>query len=360
MKVALVHDHLNQYGGGERVLSSFCELFPHAPIYTLVYDEKLTGRSFAGREIHTSFLQKIPGARRNHRLWPLLMPIAMEQFDLGRFDLVISNSASFAKGVITKPHTQHFSCCLTPTRFLWDDSHKHIEEFAYPWLVKKLTPLLLSYLRVWDGQAATRVDQFVAISSFIKTRIEKYYRREAEVIFPPVETRHFKISPEIGDYFLMVGRLVPYKRFDLAVRVFNELGWPLKIIGDGPQRKFLKRIARPNIKFVGLVSDYLLPNYYARAKALIFPQEEDFGIAAVEAMAAGRPVVALGRGGCLETVQGGESGIFFAEQTEESLLAALRQFNPYDFDSQRIRARALLFDKEIFKEKWKEIIEKLK
>lgn len=358
MRVALVHDHLNQYGGGERVLSVFCELFPYAPIYTLVYDEKLTGRSFRGRTIHTSFLQKIPGARTNHRLWPALMPLAIEQFDLSRFDLVISNSASFAKGVITKPHTKHLSYCLTPTRFLWDDSHKHIEEFQRPWLVKKLTPLLLSYLRIWDQEASHRVDQFVAISDFIKTRIKKYYQREAEVVFPPAETQRFRISPETDGYYLMVGRLVPYKQFDLAVKAFNELGWPLKIIGDGPQRKYLEKLAKPNVEFLGLISDHLLPRYYARAKALIFPQEEDFGLVVVEAMASGRPVLAFKAGGAKETIKEGETGTFFSEQSVESLIRALRQFNPADFDPQCVRARALLFDKEIFKEKFLKTLQK--
>lgn len=351
MRVALIHDHLNQYGGGERVLSVLGELFPYAPIYTLVYDERLTGGSFRNRFIHTSFLQKIPGARFNHRLWPMLMPLAVEQFDLSRFDVVISNSASFAKGVITKPHTKHLAYCLTPTRFLWDDSHKYIEEFRRPWVVKKFTPLLLNYLRIWDQEASVRPDQFIAISHFVKSRIRKYYQREAEVIYPPVETSRFKISPEVDDYFLMVGRLVPYKRFDLAVRVFNELGWPLKVIGDGPQRKDLEKAAKRNIKFLGLVSDHLLPAYYARARAVLFPQEEDFGIVPVEAMASGRPVVAFRGGGSLETVKEGESGVFFEEQTEKSLISTLQNFNPSDFDSQQIRARSILFDREIFKEK---------
>lgn len=356
MRVALVHDHLNQYGGGERVLSVLAEMFPYAPIYTLVYDERLTGRSFQSRSIQTSFLQKIPWARINHRFWAMLMPLAVEQFDLSRFDVVISSSASFTKGVITKPNTRHVNYCLTPTRFLWDDSHKYVEEFYRPWIVKKLTPLFLSYLRIWDQEASGRVDQFVAISQFIKTRIKKYYQQDAEVVYPPVETRKFKISSERDDYFLMVGRLVPYKRFDLAVRVFNQLGWPLKIIGDGPQRRYLQGMAKSNIEFLGLVSDHLLPAYYSRARALVFPPEEDFGIVVVEAMASGRPVIAFRGGGALETIKEGESGVFFDEQTEESLWKTLRDFNSADFDSQQIRARSILFDREIFKEKFWKII----
>lgn len=339
-------------------MSALCELFPRAHIFTLIYDEALTGRAFADRTIHTSFIQKIPLAGKYHRVLPMLMPLAVEQFDLSGYDLVISNSASFAKGVITKTHTKHISYCMTPTRFLWDDSHKYVEEFQQPWLVRKLTPLLLSYLRVWDLEASRRPDQFIAISNFISQRIKKYYQRESAVIYPPVNTSKFQISKKIDDYFLMVGRLVPYKRFDLAVRVFNELGWPLKIIGDGPQRKFLQKIAQKNIEFLGLISDYRLPEYYSRTKALIFPQEEDFGMVVVEAMASGRPVVAFRGGGSLETVREGENGIFFDEPTEKSLFEALERFNPFDFDPQKIKARATLFDKAIFKEKFLTAISK--
>ena len=354
--MALVHDYLNQYGGGERVLGTFCEMFPRAPIFTLLYDEKLTGRAFHDRQVFTSFLQKIPGAKYYHRWLPMLMPLAVEQFDLSPFDLVISNSASFAKGVITKPQTRHISYCMTPTRFLWDDSHKYLDGFQRPGLIKKFTPFLLNYLRIWDHEASSRVDQFVAISSFVKGRIKKYYQRDSLVVHPPVDTMKFKVSGQIEDYFLMVGRLVPYKRFDLAINAFNELGWPLKIVGDGPQKEYLQKIAGKNIQFLGLVSDYLLPTYYSRAKAVIFPQEEDFGIVLVETMASGRPVIAFRAGGGLETIKDGEDGVFFNEQTMESLLKTLIDFNHLDFDPQTIKARAVLFDKEVFKEKWREIV----
>ena len=363
MRVAIIHDHLNQYGGGERVLSVLCEIFPQAHIFTLVYDEYLTGGAFKTKRIHTSFIQNIPLAKRNHRLLPMLMPLAVEQFDLSSFDLVISNSASFAKGVITKPYAKHISYCLTPARFLWDDSHKYLHDFygskvfrQSRWLnadiVSWLAPVFLNYLRIWDQQASHRVDQFVAISEFVRQRIKKYYKKDSHVVYPPVDTKRFKISKEIDDYFLMVGRLVPYKRFDLAIKVFNELNLPLKIIGDGPEKKRLQKLAAPNanIEFLGLVSDYKLPFYYSKAKALIFPQEEDFGIVVVEAMASGRPVVAFRGGGSLETVKEGETGVFFDEQKEKSLKKALKNFNPFDFDPEKIKARATLFDKEIFKE----------
>ncbi|MBI2677103.1 MAG: glycosyltransferase [Candidatus Yanofskybacteria bacterium] len=380
MRVALVHDYLNQYGGGERVLGFLCEMFPRAHIFTLIYDERLTGGAFRGRQIHTSFLQKIPWAKKNHRFLPILMPLAVEQFDLSNFDLVISNSASFAKGVITKPYTKHISYCMTPTRYLWDDSQRHLQDFfgvkifnrnkrlnarlaeafggARADIVSWFALPLLSYLRIWDQQASKRPDDFIAISEFVKQRIKKYYGRASLVVYPPVDSARFKISAEIADYFLMVGRLVSYKRFDLAIKVFNNLGWPLKIIGDGPERKRLQKLAVPNadIEFLGLVSDYKLPSYYSRARALIFPQEEDFGIVVVESMASGRPVVAFRGGGSLETIKEGETGVFFGEQTEESLTAVLREFNPFDFDSQKIKARATLFDKGIFREKFSAIL----
>lgn len=378
MKIALVHDYLNQYGGAERVLEVLCEIFPEAPIYTLVYDERMTGGVFKEREIHTSFLQKLPFARRHHRVFPLLMPLAVEQFDLSYFDIVLSNSASFAKGVITKPHTMHISYCMTPTRFLWDDSHRYIEEFNYPWPIKKLAPFFITYLRLWDKEAALRVDKFVAISNFVKSRIEKYYgRNDAPVIYPPVDANKYHISEELDDYFLMVGRLVPYKRFDLAVKVFNAIGKPLKIVGDGPERKRLEKIAgkNKNIEFLGLISDYKMPELYARAQAVIFPQEEDFGIVPLEAMASGRPVIAYRGGGALETVIDADqllafsrpesmfgsstskhnelipTGIFFDEQTEISLAQAIGRYYKTDWNFPAIRTHAFKFDKTVFKTK---------
>lgn len=357
MRIALVHDYLNQYGGAERVLETLCEIFPDAPIYTLLYDERATGHVFKGREIHTSFLQKIPFARKHHRIFPLLMPLAVEQFDLSEFDIVLSNSASFAKGIITKPHTKHISYCMTPTRFLWDDSHRFIDEFKYPWPIKKLVPVFITYLRIWDKEAACRVDEFVAISDFVRARIKKYYERDTQVIYPPVCTQKYKIADKVGDYFLMVGRLVSYKRFDLAVKVFNAIKKPLKIVGDGPERKRLEKIAGKNIKFLGLVSDYRMPEIYSHAQAVIFPQIEDFGIVPLEAMASGRPVIAYRGGGALETIIDGKTGVFFDDQTEISLAEAIGKYYQTDWNSQAIREHALKFDKEIFKAK---IVDKIR
>jgi len=351
MKVALVHDYLNQYGGAERVLEAFGQIFPKAPIYTLLYDKKRTGYAFEGREIHTSFMQKVPFVKSHHRPFLMLMPLAIEQFDLSGYDLVLSDSASYAKGVITSPRTLHICYCHTPIRYAWDDSHKYIEEFGYSSLIKKVIPFFMNYIRVWDEQAAQRVDKFIANSQFVSERIRKYYNRESEVIHPPVKADLFYIAPKPEEYFLMVGRFLPYKRFDLAIKAFNHLGWSLKIIGDGPERKKLEALANNNIEFLGLVSDEKLRDSYAYCQAFIFPQEEDFGITAVEAMASGRPVIAYQSGGVLEIIQPGITGLFFKEQTTDCLIEVLKKFSLDNFDPQVIRKRALEFDQEKFKEK---------
>ena len=358
MKVALVHDYLNQYGGAERVLETLTQIFPEAPIYTLFYDEKETGFAFQNKEIHTSFLQKLPLAKSHHRSFLMLMPMAVEQFDLSDYDLVVSDSASYAKGVITKPNTLHICYCHTPIRYAWDDSHKYIEEFGYPGFVKKTIPFFMNYIRLWDEQAAYRVDRFIANSSFVAKRIEKYYHRPSEIIYPPVKTNLFYTVKEPQEYFLMTGRFLPYKRFDLAIEAFNRLGWPLKIIGTGPEKKKLMKKAKDNIEFIGLVSDERLRHYYANCQAFIFPQEEDFGITAVEAMAAGRPVIAYKSGGALETVKENETGIFFENQNTGSLIEALDKFSSMKFDSRKIKEHAEQFSQERFTEKIKDFIAK--
>ncbi len=351
MKIALVHDYLNQYGGAERVLEACCELFPDAPIYTLLYDVQGTRNAFAHREIHTSFLQTLPFASRYHRILPPLMPLATEQLDLSAYDIILSNSSSFSKGVITKPHAIHINYCSTPTRFLWDDSQRYLAEAVpSPWLRILIAPFL-TYLRIWDVQASARVDYFVANSHFVKKRIARYYHRDAEVIHPPVDAERFYISDTIDDYFLMVGRLVHYKRFDLAIQVFNAIEKPLTIVGDGPDRARLEAMAGPTIKFLGWVEDRALPRLYSRAQAFIFPQEEDFGIVALEAMASGRPVIAYRGGGALETVQEGYTGVFFDDQSEISLALAVGQMAHMQFNPNDIREHALTFDTRAFKNK---------
>ncbi len=353
MKIALVYEYLTQLGGGERVLQTLCEMFPEAPIYTLIYDEKTTNDAFKNRKIYTSFLQKIPGSKKFFRSFIWLMPLAVEQFDLSNFDLVISISHSYGKGIITKPGTRHVCYCLTPTRYLWSDP-------GLPF--KSISRFILTYLRIWDYQAAQRVDYFIADSKNVQQRIKKYYGRESELIYPPVETGKFYISQNPKNYFLMVGRQVPYKRFDLAIKAFAKLpNEQLLIIGDWPfySRLKIKKFKAKNIKFLGRVSEKELTRYYADCKALIFPQEEDFGIVPVEAMAAGRPVISYRAGGALETVVEGETGAFFNEQTPESLTEAVKNFREQKFNPDIIRKWASKFDKEIFKKKFTELIAKM-
>lgn len=356
MRVALVHDYLNQYGGAERVLEAFCEIWPTAPIYTLLYDKKRTGYAFGNRRVKTSFLQKIPFVKFHHRPFLMLMPLAVESLDLSKYDLIISDSSSFAKGVITRPQALHICYCHTPTRYAWDDSHKYIKEFGYPGFVTRFIPFLMNYLRVWDGLAAERPDRFIANSYFVASRIKKYYHQESEVIHPPVKSEIFYISEKSEDFFLMVARFLPYKRIDIAIKAFNKLKWPLKIIGVGPETKRLKRAAGETIEFLGLVSDEKLRHLYAKCRALIFPQEEDFGIAALEAMASGRPVIAYKSGGALEIVENNVNGIFFEKQTPESLIMALERFEEIKFEPEQIRAKAFQFDRDNFKQKIKEFV----
>lgn len=358
MRIALVHDYLNQWGGAEKVLQAFCEIWPNAPIFTLVYDSKRTRGVFEGRKIFTSFLQKIPFLKNNHRLFLMFMPEAIESFDLSGYDIVLSDSASYAKGVITSPETLHISYCHTPLRYVWDDSQKYVSEFCFPSIVKKASSPFRSLIRIWDREASARVDKFIANSIFIQKRIKKYYSRDSEVIYPPLNSDNFYINHP-KEYFLMVGRLLPYKRFDLAIEVFNKLGFPLKIIGDGPDKKRLKKMAKENIEFLGEVAlDADLAKYYSEALAFIFPQEEDFGIVALEAMASGRPIIAYSKGGALETVVEGKTGIFFNEQSVKSLEEAVKRFKADDFNPDSIRKYALRFDKEIFKEKIIKFVEK--
>lgn len=357
MRVALVHDYLNQYGGAERVLEAFCEIWPEAPIYTLVYSEEQTGRAFAGRKVRTSFLQQLPLVQRYHRPFLMLMPLAIERLDLSSYDLIVSDTASFAKGVITRPDALHVCYCHTPTRYVWDDGHKYVSEFGYSDIIKSIVPLFLNYLRVWDEAAASRPDQYIANSHFVAQRIKKYYQMEAPVIYPPVKTQQFYISPEAKDYFLIVSRFLSYKKIDLAIEAFNRLGLPLKIVGDGREASKLKKMAGPNIEFLGLVGEKKLKDVYAHCRAFIFPQEEDFGISPVEAMSCGRPVIAFRSGGALEMIKEGETGIFFDEQTPENLIEAVKGFNPKYFDPEKIQLHARQFDKEIFKDKIRDFVD---
>ncbi len=358
MRIALVHDYLVQYGGAERVLECFAELFPYAPIYTLVYDKEAMHGVFAGKDVRTSFLQKFSLARKRHRLFPALMPLAIEQFDFSRYDVVLSDSSSYAKGIITSPKTLHICYMHTPMRYAWDDCQKYAQDFSFPRVVKKFVPFAMNYIRLWDKVSADRVDRFIANSNFVAQRIKKYYHKEAVVIHPPVAINNFYLSGKRGDYFLMVGRLIAYKRHDIAIEAFNKLKLPLKIIGRGPEMKRLQKMAGPNIEFLGRVSEEELPKYYAECRAFIFPQEEDFGIVAIEAMASGKPLIAFRGGDIPEHMEEGKMGVFFENQKAEDIISAIEKFRDSDYDPEYIRAKSLKFDREIFKSKIKDYVER--
>lgn len=360
MRVALVHDYLVQYGGAERVLESLCEIFPLAPIYTLVYDEKLFAPRFNGRKIYTSFLQNFPLSKTHHRAFPVLMPMAIESFDLSSYDIVISDSNSYAKGVITGSKTLHICYCHTPMRYAWDNYYSYAESFSFSSVIKKIIPLAMNYIRLWDKISADRAEKFIANSNFVKRRIKKYYQKNAEVVYPPVDISFYGAKKDIKkeNYFLIVGRLIPYKRFDLVVEAFNILNLSLKIIGEGPELKKLKSMAGPNIEFLGWLPDSKVRDYYARAKAFIFPQEEDFGIVALEAMASGTPLIAYRGGGALEIVHEGVNGIFFDLQNIESVVRAVEKFQRKKFDSGIIKDSIKKFDKKLFQDKIKGIVKR--
>lgn len=358
MKVALVHDFLTQVGGAEKVLEVFHELYPKAPVYTLVYDKEETGGVFEHMDIRTSFIQDLPFGVKRYKWYLSLMPAAIERFDLSEYDVVISDSSAYANGVITKPETLHISYCHSPTRYLWSDTHEYTEELKQPTIVKQMLPIALNRIRMWDRLAADRVDTFIANSRNVQKRIKKYYNRDSDIIYPPVDVSRFSPSDEVGDFYLIVSRLRPYKRVDLAIEAFNALGFPLKIIGTGEEMENLKNMSGDNIEFLGSLSNKEVADYMSRAKAFLHPQDEDFGIAAVEAMAAGRPVIAYGNGGALETVIHGKTGVLFNPQTPYKLVDVIRDFEYEKFDSKVIREHAEQFSTQQFKKDIKAYFEK--
>ena len=356
MKVAIVHDFFCNLGGSDTVAQILHQLFPEAPVYTLViYDRNRDAELVQGMDIRTSFIQNLPLAGRTHQPFLPLFPIAIEQFDLSGYDLVISSSHSFAKGVITSPQTLHICYCHTPMRYAWDLYGGYTRRMGQ--LSRALTALVMNYIRLWDVLTAERVDCFIANSQFVAKRIKKYYGREARVIHPPVDTSYYTPMNEDEDYYLVVSRLTAYKRIDLAVKAFNKLGLPLRIIGTGPEMGRLRAIAKTNIQLLGEQPREVLREHLAKCRAFVFPGKEDFGIAPLEAQAAGRPVIAYAAGGALETVVEGVTGIFFHEQTIESLIAAVERLDAIQFDKDRIRQHALRFDEELFKQRIVEFIQ---
>jgi glycosyltransferase involved in cell wall biosynthesis len=358
MKVALVYDRVNKWGGAERVLMALHELFPDAPLYTALYDSVKAPWAKVFPKVITSFLQKITWFRDKHEFLGALMPLAFETFNFNDYDLVISVTSEAAKGIITKPGTRHICYCLTPTRYLWSGYNLY---FSSP-ILKWLTQPIIHALRKWDKVAASRPDEIIAISSEVQKRIKKYYGRDSQIIFPPVNRGEIihqrRISPGLKNYFLVVSRLVKYKRVDLAIKVFNKLGHKLVIVGTGSEESKLKKMAKSNIKFVGQVNEEKLTAYYHGALALVFPQEEDFGITAVEAQASGVPVIAFNKGGVLDTVTENKTGLFFDEQSAESLEMAVKKFAKIRFKEQDLKANALRFSKVVFSKRFSGIIRK--
>ena len=355
MRLALVHDWLNQVGGAEGVLQHLVGLFPKAPIYTSMYWPGAMPPSYRQWDIRTSWIDRLPGVKSHHQLFLPLYPLAFESFDLGGYDVVLSNKSGFCHGVITPPETLHVCYCLTPTRYVWR-YHDYARRERLGLVARVVLAPILSNMRVWDRLAADRVDHFIAISAEVQRRIAKYYRRDSDIIYPPVETRRFTLASSCDDYFLVVGRLIPYKRIDLAVLACTRLAVPLKVGGVGRDLARLKAMAGPTVEFLGRVPDGFLPDLMARCKAFLFPGGEDFGIAPLEAMAAGRPVIAYAYGGALDTVIEGVSGTLFRQQTVESLIDALQRFDADLYDPLVIRRHAEQFDVAVFRQKMADYI----
>jgi glycosyltransferase involved in cell wall biosynthesis len=375
MKIALVHDWITGMRGGEKVLEVFCELFPDAHLYTLLHNKGSASDTIENMDIRTSFIQHLPLAEKKYRYFLPLFPTAIERFDFRGYDVVLSSSHCVAKGVITGYDTINVCYCFTPMRYIWDMYDQYFTEERSGAITRRAASLVRNYLRKWDVESSRRVNRFVAISKYVAGRIRKYYDREPDIIFPPVDCSYFNPSSSSEDFYLIVSPRAPNKRVDIGINAFNKLGLPLKIIGSGQEEDRLRRIANRNIEFMGWQSDETVRDHYAACKALIFPGIDDFGIVPLEAQASGKPVIAYGGGGALETIipidndrlkmksENGQSenatGIFFYEQTPESLAQAVLHFEDIkdSFNKQEIRKNAKFFDRAIFKEKIKNYIE---
>jgi len=378
-KIALVHDYLLRFGGAERVLRVMHEMFPDAPIYTVVYDEKFVRAFFGQAIVQGTFLQRLPlCVRKKYPYFSLLIPTAVEHLDLSEFDIVLSSCSAFCKGIITSPGTVHICYCHTPVRFLWDWTHPYASDLAKKGVRGLVSKIVLHLLRFWDQQAARRVDYFVANSKHVSSRIKKYYRKDAKVIYPPVSKLNPPIpydaprSAEVFDengrtcekpktYFLIVSQLRPYKQIDIAIDAFKKLGFPLIIIGEGNAKKRLMELARgfENIQFLGFQPDYIVAEYYKNCKALIFPGEEDFGMTMAEAMLFGKPVLALRKGGAREILVEGLNGEFFEDPHPLVLADGVRRLleNYNQYSPLVIEKWAEKFSKERFQKQLFEFIE---
>lgn len=350
LKVALVHDWLVGRGGGERVLYDIHTLFPDAPIYTLVYDQDKAPEWCKECDIRTTYIQKWPGAKSHHKLLLSFMPKAWEALDLTEYDLVISCCASCCKGVITRPDALHVCYSFSPTRYVWDLYYDYLENTNA--IKRFFMKRMIHKVRLWDFQAAQRVDHFAADSNFVGSRIKKYYRRDFTTIYPGTRINEYPITEMPDDYYLVVARFVRYKRVDLAIEACNQLKKKLVVIGSGgEEEERLKKLAGDTVEFLGRVSDEEMERYYSRAKAFLFPGIEDYGITPVEAMSAGVPVLAFGKGGALETMQDGKTGLYFHDQTVSGLVHCIEEFerNGVAYSRQQIHDYSLNFSDEIFK-----------
>lgn len=357
MRVALIYDRLNKVGGAEAVLVQFAQLYPHADWYTSVWDRE---RAPFSRDWHviTSWLNRLPWLRHHHEWIPYLMPFVFESFDLSRYDLVISIGSAEAKGVITKPGTIHLNYCLTPTRYLYSHAAEYLPNPLYRRVAKTL--------RVWDRVAATRPDQMIAISTQVKNRIKKYYNRDVDIIFPPVNTSKFAPSqpdPQSSDlnshYFLVVSRLVPYKKIDILIRAANRTKKNLVVVGEGSEERYLRSLAGQTVKLVGKVSDEDLPSYYQHCRAYLQANEEDFGISMCEAQSAGKPIIAYGQGGALDIVIPGKTGILLEENSISAFAQAFKEFDTMSFESTDCTQNAKRFDQRIWQKQVKARINKI-
>lgn len=359
-RVGLVHDWLPVYAGAERVLEQMIRVFPESTLYSLIDFVPEDQRAFLqGHDVETSFLQRLPFARRFYRHYLPLAPLAVEQFDLTDHDVVISSSYAVAKGVLTRADQLHISYVHSPVRYAWDLYHEYMREGLSWGLRRAVARLVLHYLRLYDVTAASRVDLFIANSQTVARRIWKTYRRRAHVLYPPVDVDRFAVTPRKENYYLTMSRLVPYKRVDLIVKAFAEMpDKELVVIGDGPEHDALARLAGPNVTLLGYQPDDAVTYYMQNARAFVFAAEEDFGIVPVEAQACGTPVIAYGRGGAQETVVPGTTGVFFPEQTVDHLTAAVDEFEQIrsQLDPADMRAQAERFAVPVFRNRFSDIV----
>lgn len=357
MRVAIVHDYLNQPGGAERVVGVLHGMFPDAPIYTSILDRDSLWPSLVDADIRTSWMQRLPGLKRHFKKYLPLYPSAFERFDLSGYDLVLSSSSAFGKGAVAAPGAFHVCYCHTPMRFAWD-YERYVEREAYGRAMRAALPPVIEYLRRWDVRTASRPDVYVVNSTVVAERVRRCYGRASEIIPAPVDVSRYEPSGVSDAFYLVVSRLNPYKRVDLVVAAFNASGRPLVIIGDGPERATLEAQARPNVRFLGRLPDADVADHYARCRAVIFPGEEDFGIVPLEANASGRPVIAFRRGGVLDTTIDGHTGVFFDEQTTASLNDAVRRADGIAWDGRALRRHAEAYGEDVFRARFLALLQR--